>query len=146
MGRGMAAVADEGRWLATPAGTRAEGLSDRFTAAIEEGHALWVAEEGSALVGCLGLHPSRVAGVLELGMWLLPEGRGRGGGRLLVEAALAHAAAGEAHKAELEVFPDNGRAISLYTAMGFEIDGVRRANSRGPHGALRSAVIMSRRA
>ncbi|MGI8749960.1 MAG: GNAT family N-acetyltransferase [Thermoleophilaceae bacterium] len=143
IGRGLASVADEGRWLATPAGTPAGELADRFTAAIEEGHALFAVAEDGQVVGCLGLHPAGADGVLALGMWLLPPARGRGGGRALIRAALEHAQTTGAHKIELEVFPDNGRAISLYSSFGFEIEGVRRNHYRRPDGSLRSAVIMS---
>jgi ribosomal protein S18 acetylase RimI-like enzyme len=140
---GMKAVADEGRWLATGPGADPRELEDRFAAAIRDGHAVFAAEEGGRIVGCLGLHPSGTDGVLALGMWLLPEARGRGGGRALMETAMARARGGTAHKVELEVYPDNGRAIALYTAMGFEIDGVRRSHYRRPDGTLRSAVILS---
>ncbi len=143
MGRGMKTVADEGRWLATPAGADESELTARFRTAISEGHALFVVEESGRVLGCLGLHPHRADGVLDLGMWLLPEARGRGGGRALVRAAIDNAQTTGAHKVELEVFPDNGRAISLCSRMGFEIDGVRRCHYRGPDGSLRSAVIMS---
>jgi RimJ/RimL family protein N-acetyltransferase len=143
LARGMAAVADEGRWLATPAGTPPGPLADRFVHALEDGHAMFAAVKGDALVGCLGLHPAQAAGVLDLGMWLLPEARGRGGGRKLVEAALTHARSTEAHKVQLEVYPDNGRAIALYASAGFEIEGVKRAHYRRPDGSLRSAVMMA---
>lgn len=105
LARGMAAVADEGRWLATPAGTPADALADRFVAAIEAGHVLLALEENGQLVGCLGLHPVQADGVLDLGMWVLSHARGRGGGRALVLAALDHAQATGAHKVQLEVFP-----------------------------------------
>ena len=145
LARGMAAVADEGRWLATPADTPADSLVDRFTAAaIGEDHLLLALEDDERLVGCLGLHPARADGVLDLGMWLLAPARGRGGGRALVRAALDHAQTIGAHKVQLEVFPDNGRAISLYSGCGFEIEGVRRSHYRRPDGTLRSAVMMAR--
>ena len=141
--RGMATVADEGRWLATPAGTPPGVLADRFVHALEDGHTLFAAVKGGAVVGCLGLHPSATAGVLDLGMWLLREARGRGGGRMLVEAALAHARSTDAHKVQLEVYPDNGRAIALYAAAGFEPEGIKRNHYRRPDGSLRSALVMS---
>jgi RimJ/RimL family protein N-acetyltransferase len=130
-------VADEGRWLATGPDADPAELEERFVAAIRDGHAVFAAEEHGRIVGCLGLHPSGVDGVLALGMWLLPEARGRGGGRALMETAMARARKGDAHKVELEVYP------ALYSAMGFEIDGVRRNHYRRADGTLRSAVIMS---
>jgi ribosomal protein S18 acetylase RimI-like enzyme len=47
-------------------------------------------------------------------MAILPEARGRGGGRALLEAIIGHAVACGAHKLELEVWPDNAPAIALY--------------------------------
>jgi putative acetyltransferase len=142
--RGMKVVADEGRWLATEAGASLEDLEQRFRAAVEwDGQLLLVLEDGSELVGSLGLHPSSTAGVLSLGMWVLPGRRGRGGGRMLIEAALASVPA-DAHKVELEVFPDNEVAIGLYRSLGFEEEGLRRDHYRREDGSLRSALIMAR--
>ena len=49
-----------------------------------------------------------------------------------------------AHKVELEVWPDNARAIALYLSAGFEIEGFRRDHYRRRDGTLRSAVLMAR--
>ena len=143
LARGMAEVADEGPWLATPAGTPWSSLVPRFAASIEAGHALFVLVHHGRLAGSLGLHPTHAEGVLDLGMWVLAHARGRGGGRRLVEVALDHARAAGAHKVQLEVYPENERAIALYEATGFEVEGVRRDHYRRPDGALRSAVIMA---
>ena len=48
------------------------------------------------------------------------------------------------HKLELEVWPDNGPAISLYTRYGFEVEGLRRSHYRRRDGSLRSSLIMAR--
>jgi RimJ/RimL family protein N-acetyltransferase len=142
--RGMKVVVDEGRWLATEAGTPVEDLEERFRAAVQwDGQFLFVLEDEGELVGSLGLHPSTVDGVLTLGMWILPEWRGRGGGRMLMEAALA-AVPADAHKVELEVFPDNEAAIGLYRSLGFEDEGLRRDHHRREDGSLRSALLMGR--
>jgi ribosomal protein S18 acetylase RimI-like enzyme len=45
-------------------------------------------------------------------------------------------------KVELEVFPDNGRAIALYAACGFEIEGLKRDRYPRLDGTYRSAVPM----
>ena len=42
------------------------------------------------------------------------------------------------------MWPDNGRAIALYTRAGYEVEGVRRDHYRRRDGSLRSAVIMAR--
>jgi [ribosomal protein S18]-alanine N-acetyltransferase len=142
IGRGMKAVVDEGTWLATESASAAE-LAGRHRLAIERGDPIFVLEDEGEVVGALGLRPTRAGGVLSLGMWILASHRGRGGGRMLMDAALAARPAG-VHKLELEVWPDNEAAISLYRGMGFEREGLRRNHYRRQDGSLRSALIMAR--
>lgn len=147
IGRGMKVVVDEGRWLATEPSTPVEDLVERFRASLEwDGHHLFVLEdggEGPRPVGAVGMHPTAAIGVLSLGMWILPAWRGRGGGRMLMEAAIA-AVPGSIHKVELEVFPDNEAAISLYRSFGFDEEGLRRDHYLREDGTLRSALVMAR--
>jgi [ribosomal protein S18]-alanine N-acetyltransferase len=144
LARGMSAVVAEGRWLATETTTPMEDLEQRVRASVEwDGFFLFVLEAGGEAVGSLGMQPTQAEGVLSLGMWILPEWRGRGGGRQLIEAALA-ARPARIHKIELEVFPDNAAAIALYRSTGFEEEGLRREHYRRLDGSLRSALIMSR--
>jgi RimJ/RimL family protein N-acetyltransferase len=142
IGRGMKVVVDEGRWLATEAATELE-LANRFRQVILEGDPLFVLEEGGAIVGALALHATRTSGVVALGMWVLPSHRGRGGGRMLIEAAVA-ARPEDVHKIELEVYPDNEAAIALYRKLGFEQEGLRRDHYRRSDGSFRSSLIMAR--
>jgi RimJ/RimL family protein N-acetyltransferase len=142
--RAMVVVVDEGRWLATEPPAQVDDLEQKFRASVEwDGHFLFVLEEDGELVGSLGLHPSNAEGVLSMGMWVLPDRRGHGGGRMLMEAALA-ARPADAHKIELEVFPDNEPAIALYRTFGFEEEGLRRDHYRRRDGSLRSALVMVR--
>ncbi len=143
MGRGMKVVADEGRWLATEGGAGATQLSERFRSGLKKGDLLFVLEDEGEVVGMLGLPPTGVAGVLSVGMWVLPTHRGRGGGRLLMEAAIAGRPA-DVHKIELEVWPENEAAIALYESIGFAREGLRRNHYRRRDGTLRSAVLMAR--
>jgi [ribosomal protein S18]-alanine N-acetyltransferase len=143
LARGLHAVAAEGT-LATESDTPVADLEQRLRAAVEwDGHFLLVLEEEGRVVGSIGLRPTSADGVLSLGMWVLPERRGHGGGRMLIEAALA-ARPAHVHKIELEVFPDNAAAIALYRANGFEEEGLRRDHYRRMDGSLHSALIMAR--
>lgn len=144
LGRAMKVVAEEGRWLATEPGADVAGLVEMFRASVgADDHFLFVLEEDGELAGALGMHPTPSPGVLSIGMWVLPHWRRRGGGRMLVEAALA-ARPASAHKIELEVFSDNEPAIALYLATGFEREGERRNHVRRKDGSLRSCLIMAR--
>ena len=141
----FAAVAEEGH-LATEPPVDVPARAERFRAAIEDDgpDSYWLLEDGGRVVGHAGLHGTHAEGVLARGMAILPEARGRGGGRALLEALLEHAGSQGAHKVELEVWPDNARAIALYESAGFEVEGLRRDHYRRRDGSLRSAVLMAR--
>jgi RimJ/RimL family protein N-acetyltransferase len=141
----VAAVADEGRWIATEPGVDVDLFAERVAGTIAKGaDVLWVLEDDGRVIGTLSLHPTRAQGVMALGMCVLEGERGRGGGRALLAAAIAYAQEGPLHKLELEVWPDNERAIALYEACGFQREGVRRAHYRRRDGSLRSSLIMAR--
>lgn len=142
IGAGMKVVVDEGRWLATESATELE-LANRFRQVILEGDPLFALEEDGGVVGALALHSTRTPGVVALGMWVLPGHRGRGAGRMLLEAAIA-ARPEDVHKIELEVYPDNEAAIALYRKLGFEEEGLRRDHYRRSDGSFRSSLIMAR--
>ncbi len=146
LGKGMKVVADEDRWLARDSRSTEKELIEMYRGTLEGrgGDVIFVLEEGEDVVGSLGLHPTNASGVLELGMWVLPQWRGKGGGRMLLDSAIAEADASGVHKVELEVFPDNAVAIAMYALADFEIEGLRRRHYRRPDGSLRSALIMAR--
>jgi RimJ/RimL family protein N-acetyltransferase len=141
IGQGMKVVVDEGIWLATEAAS-AEELAERHRTAILAGDPLFVLEDGGEIVGCLGM-PAENEGIVSLGMWVLPSHRRRGGGRLLLQAAIDDLPP-DIHRIELEVWPDNEAAIQLYRKAGFEEEGVRRNHYRRRDGTLRSSLIMAR--
>ena len=142
--RGMKVVVDEGRWLATEPSTPIEDLEQRFRFSVEsDEHHPFVLLEDEEVIGALGMNPTDAPGVLALGMWVLPEWRGKGGGRILAEAGI-EARPADVHKIELEVFADNEPAIGLYRSLGFEQEGMRRDHYRREDGSLRSAVVMAR--
>jgi RimJ/RimL family protein N-acetyltransferase len=148
LARGFKVVIDERRWVALQPPISEAELVEGLGARLDEGRLLFTleapsAEGGPALLGHLDLHPTRAEGVWAFGMWVLPGARGKGGGRLLLEAAI-EARPPDVHKIELEVWPHNEAAIALYERLGFEREGLRRDHYRRRDGALHSSVIMAR--
>jgi RimJ/RimL family protein N-acetyltransferase len=140
----MAVIAEEGRWILTEApfdvAEWALGMQARDDP-------VWVllSDDDGRILGHLGLHAvPRAPGVVTLGMGLLPEARGRGGGSALLDAALAHAAADGVHRVELEVFPENARAIGLYVKHGFVVEGLKREHWLRKDGTRRDSLLMAR--
>jgi putative acetyltransferase len=140
--RQYARMAEEG-WIAGQPPIDVEGRAERFRASIERG-ATFVLDVDGQLLGHGGLNETHASGVVTFGMAVMPEARGKGGGRALLEHIVEHARAQGAHKIELEVWVDNGPAISLYATSGFEVEGLRRDHYRRKDGSLRSALIMAR--
>lgn len=143
--RVVAAVAEEDRWILTEPPVDVAAFTDRVRTTIADGaDTLWLLERDGEAVGCAGLHLTTAPGVASLGMSVLAHERGKGGGRVLLEAVLTAAQAAALHKVELEVFPDNGRAIALYASVGFEVEGLRREHYLRRDGTRRSALLMAK--
>lgn len=104
----------------------------------------WILEDEGRVVGQLAIHRIAYApGVATLGMLVLPEARGQGAGRLLLQTALEWARETDLRKIELEVFVENSRAIALYERAGFAVEGIRRDHYLRRDGTLRSTLIMA---
>lgn len=97
--------------------------------------------KGEELVGTVALEFSnkpktRHKGHL-IGMYVKPQARGTGAGRLLVERALVHASARPGVEVlTLTVTQGNVPAESLYRSVGFREFGVEPMAMRGPAGYL----------
>jgi len=147
MARGYAAVAEEGVLGGQPP-IDIDDRVGRFRELIDSADptAMWVLEDDDGqVVGHLAVQET-VSGVLSVGMAIVAPARGRGGGRALLAAAQEHARSSGSHKISLEVWTDNARAIALYAAAGFEVEGLRRDHYRRRDGRLRSTLIMAWRA
>lgn len=106
----------------------------------------FVAVLDGQVVGMAGLHvkSGKLRHTGSLGIMVHDQFQGRGIGRKLMEALLDIA---DNHlglaRVELEVFPDNHRAIRLYESLGFEHEG-RRRKAVWRHGELQDDLIMAR--
>jgi ribosomal protein S18 acetylase RimI-like enzyme len=137
----MKVVADEGRWIGAAPSTPVTALEARIAEVVRTGAALKL-EHAGELIGAAFLHPAGTGQAQALGMWILPGWRGRGGGRMLLDAAIDHARASGARRLELEVFDDNAPALALYRSAGFEVETTQtRPRGGGPD---RTALLMAR--
>jgi ribosomal protein S18 acetylase RimI-like enzyme len=121
-------------------------LSRQFIGrSIAEGHPHFVAMEGDRVVGWCDVMPrdrpaTRHCGVLSIGV--LPEWRGSGLGRRLMERALEASRAFPLVRVELAVRADNARAIALYRNVGFEVEG-RRQRAMFVDGIYYDDIVMA---
>jgi RimJ/RimL family protein N-acetyltransferase len=149
LGRALKVAVDEERWLGIQPPVTDEEMAERIRDAMAEERTFFALEDDGAgagpgpLVGVIDLRPTRVTGVASIGMWILPGHRGKGGGRMLLEAAI-ESRSPEVHKIELEVWPHNEAAIALYERSGFQREGLRRDHYRRRDGRLHSSLIMAR--
>ncbi len=120
---------------------------DAWDAAHLAGHRFVVTLDGD-VVGWAALAPvsSRdcYAGVAEHSIYIAESVRGLGFGRQLLAALIASAEADGFWTLQSGIFPENEASISLHTALGFRIVGVRERLGR-LHGAWRDVLLLERR-
>ena len=132
---GTAVGAEDGAWLLITDGWRSVAEERRYLRALKRypHAAVFVAEADGELVGRLSVsrdqHPAS-RHVADLGLMIAATHRRRGIGRALLEQAVVWARAAGVLKLELHVFPWNTPALELYTAFGFEREGLRRDHYR----------------
>ena len=102
-----------------------------------------VAELDGRVVGHAGLHPEPFPShrCAAIGMTVSTAAQGRGVGTALMTALLDAARRFGLDRVGLEVYPDNARAIALYTRFGFVPEGVRR-DAAWRDGAVVDSMVM----
>jgi ribosomal protein S18 acetylase RimI-like enzyme len=123
------AVARERRYLAFLEAPPLDEVELFIRRNIERGNPGMVAIAGGEVVGWCDITAMSRAVFAHrgtLGMGVLEAYRGVGIGRALIEATLAAARVAGLSRIELEVLADNERAIALYRAVGFVVEGVKR--------------------
>jgi phosphinothricin acetyltransferase len=89
------------------------------------------------------------AGVVEHSVYVAPEGRGHGIGRLLMNALIASTERAGIWMLQAGVFPENVSSLCLHEALGFRRVGIRDRIARMTYGPLaaqwRSTVLLERR-
>lgn len=126
---------------------------DAFDAGRLPDHRLVALHADGPILGWAAVSPvsSRAvyAGVVEHSVYVAPEGRGRGIGRLLMDALITSTEEAGIWMIQSSVFPENVASLRLHEAVGFRVVGTRERIARMTCGPLaaqwRSTVLLERR-
>ncbi|MGH2700144.1 MAG: GNAT family N-acetyltransferase [Actinomycetota bacterium] len=99
-----------------------------------------VAVAPGRIVGQIGLKSMR--GLIDIGMLVAPDMRGRGIGSALLQAGIDWARSHGAHKMTLQVWPHNQAARELYAKFGFIEEGYLTRQWKRRNGEIWDAVVM----
>jgi L-amino acid N-acyltransferase YncA len=99
---------------------------EEFDASHHADHRL-VAVENGRVLGWVVLAPTSAracyAGVVENSIYVAADARGRGVGRVLMEAMVASAASGGIWSIQAGMFPENTASVALHESLGFRLVG-----------------------
>jgi ribosomal protein S18 acetylase RimI-like enzyme len=126
-------VAREKKYLAQIEAAPLERIEDFVRESVANDSAQFVAVADGRVVGWADIFPAwphAISHCGSLGMGVLPEFRGQGIGRRLLESCIAKAWSKGITRIELEVRADNGSAIKLYERFGFAREAVKRRAMR----------------
>jgi phosphinothricin acetyltransferase len=127
--------------------TRAPGWAE-FSAARLADHRLVALDAGGVVLGWVAVSATSsrpvYAGVVEHSVYVRPDARGRGVGRLLLGRLIASTEAAGIWTLQSGIFPENTASIALHRAAGFRIVGPRERIGR-QHGRWRDILLIERR-
>jgi phosphinothricin acetyltransferase len=107
-----------------------------------------LARSGGSAVGWAALSPvsqrRAYAGVAEVSVYVAKEWRGRGVGRLLLEALVRASEEAGVWTLQAGIFPENAASIALHLSCGFRQVGIRERIGK-LNGAWRDVALLERR-
>lgn len=120
---------------------------DDVTAWFDGTHPVVVAERDGMIVAFASTSSYRpracYAGIAEFSVYVAPEARGQGAGRIAMEALLSAAAAAGFWKLVSRVFPENTASLGLLQSLGFREVGIYQRHAQ-LEGVWRDVVIVER--
>jgi L-amino acid N-acyltransferase YncA len=120
---------------------------EEFDAGRLGGHRLVATKDGE-VVGWAALSPTSArpcyAGVVEHSVYVAEHARGRGVGRVLMEALIASAQAAGIWTIQTSIFPENAASVALHERVGFRVVG-RRERIAQLDGVWRDTLLLERR-
>ena len=123
-------VARETKYLAFLEAPPLEDVTRFVRDNMERGYPQFVVLSAGTVVGWCDVIPNRTRVIYShcgsLGIGLLPEFRGKGIGRQLMQRGIDAAFAFGLTRIELTVRERNANAIALYNSLGFEVEGLHR--------------------
>jgi len=121
---------------------------DRFDETRMSEHRFAAVDETGAVLGWVACSPVSdrcvYAGVVEHSVYVHPDYRGRGAGRMLLDALIASTEAAGIWTIQSGVFPENAASLALHEAAGFRVIGTRERIGRH-HGVWRDVTLVERR-
>ena len=119
-----------------------------FDAAKLPEHRLVALDDDGSVVGWVAAVPVSdrcvYAGVVEHSVYVSPAARGRGVGRMLLDAFIASTERAGVWTIQSGIFPENAASVALHRAAGFREVGRRERLGRH-HGVWRDVVLIERR-
>jgi len=108
----------------------------------------FVAVDGGRIVGWAACIPvsdrCAYAGVVEHSVYVHPDARGRGVGRVLLRALIGSTEDAGIWTIQSGIFPENGASLALHHSCGFRTIGTREKVGRH-HGGWRDVILVERR-
>jgi putative acetyltransferase len=131
------AAAQEGLLASRPHEISADAVRSKIVSMRDNGLFIVLEEKGEVLGHLLleRMDLESTRHVVRLTIVVHPGYTGKGHGRQLMDHAIAWAVQSEdVEKIELNVRPNNSRAVKLYESCGFEVEGVYRDRIKLTHG------------